>query len=301
MEGIDVFVEVVDAQSFTRAARRLGMPATTVSAKIARLEDRLGVTLIQRTTRQLRVTGAGRSYYERCVRALAEIAEGERELAAAAEQPAGLLRITAPADLAQALLTPIVERFLQTYPDVSVDLKITNRHVDLIVEEVDLALRVGPLQDSTLIVRKFVTGRLSLWAAETYLQRHGTPSTSADLAAHHFVSVNVNRSGITLKSPFGEAIDLNILNMKSRISSDDINNVRTFIQHGCGIGVLPDFIAETPDDFQSLIRVLPDYTSEVVPIFFAYPAQRFVPRAVQAFIEVALEIRTKYYTEAMRS
>lgn len=283
-ESIDVFVEVVDAQSFSRAASRLGMPATTVSAKIARLEERLGVTLIQRTTRQLRVTQAGRRYYERCVRALAEIAEGERELANVVEEPTGLLRITAPADLAQALLTPVVERFLDAYPKVVVDLKITNRVVDLITEEVDLALRVGPLKDSTLVVRRFKSGRLNLWAAKSYVQRAGLPRTRNDLSKHTLIRLSTLQPGVTLKSPAGETISLE---SPGRIATDDFSNLKALIQRGRGIGILPDFMGEEPGSGGSLVKVLPNYRSDVVSIYFAYPAQRFVPKTVQAFIAVA--------------
>lgn len=283
-ESIDIFVEVVDAQSFSRAANRLGMPATTVSAKIARLEERLGVTLIQRTTRQLRVTPAGRRYYERCVRALAEIAEGERELADVVEEPRGLLRITAPADLAQALLTPVVERFLDAYPKVSVDLKITNRVVDLISEEVDLALRVGPLKDSTLVVRKFKSGRLNLWAAKSYLQRFGLPRTRSDLSKHTLLRLSRLQPGFTLKSPAGETINLE---SPSRIATDDFSNLKALIQRGRGIGVLPDFMGEESGSAGSLVKVLSNYRSDIVSIYFAYPTQRFVPKTVQAFIAVA--------------
>jgi DNA-binding transcriptional LysR family regulator len=284
MEGIDVFVEVIDAQSFTRAARRLGMPTTTVSARIARLEERLGVTLIQRTTRQLHVTAAGRSYYARCVRALAEIAQGERELAAVVQEPTGVLRITAPADLAQALLTPVVEQFLQIYPRVTVDLKITNRLVDIIAEEVDLAVRVGPLEDSTLIVRKFKSGRLGLWATQAYLQHHGAPRTLADLAGHKFIGLSAMPERIALKSAAGDIIDARI---KSRLTTDDFSSLKVFIHRGYGIGVLPDFMGKGSDAVSPLLRVLPSYRSEVLSVYFAYPAQRFVPKAVQAFIAIA--------------
>lgn len=123
-------------------------------------------------------------YCERFVPALAEIVEGERELAHVMEEPTGLLRITAPADLAQEFLTPVVERFLDTYSEVAVDLKITNRVVNLITEEVDLAPRVGPLKDTTLVVRKFNSARLTLWAAKSYVQRFGLPRTRRDLSKH---------------------------------------------------------------------------------------------------------------------
>jgi DNA-binding transcriptional LysR family regulator len=286
IEGIDVFIEVVDALSFTRAAARLGMPATTVSARIARLEERLGVTLIQRTTRQLRVTPAGRRYYERCVRALAEMAEAERELADVVQEPTGVLRITAPTDLAQALLTPLVERFLERYPQVSVDLKITNRHVDLIAEQVDMAFRVGPLADSTLVVRRFRSGRLALWASQAYVQRRGIPQTPANLSDHVFLRLSILDERFVLKSAEGDTVDLSF---PSRLASDDFSSLKAFIERGYGIGVLPDFIGDDAASVAPLVRVLPGYMSELITVYLAYPMQRFVPKSVQAFIEIAIE------------
>jgi DNA-binding transcriptional LysR family regulator len=284
MDGIDVFVEVVDAQSFTRAAARLGMPTTTVSAKVARLEERLGITLIQRTTRQLRITSAGRSYYNYCIRALAEIAEGERELASVTEEPTGTLRVTAPGDLAQALLTPLVERFLQLFPKVSVELVVANQLIDLIAEGIDLAVRVGPLEDSTLIVRKFRSGRVALWASPSYLDRMGTPQTVDELSGHEFIRFSRLCERITLKSSTGDAVDIEF---KGRLASDDLDNLKTFVLRGNGIGLLPEFIGEDLMPFSPLVRVLPEYASEVSSVYFAYPAQRFVPQTVRAFIATA--------------
>ncbi len=282
LDGIDVFVEVVDAQSFTRAASRLAMPITTVSAKVARLEQRLGVTLIQRTTRQLRVTTAGRSFYDHCVRALSEIAEAEQEIAAALEAPTGTLRITAPADLANTLLAPLVERFLAAYPKAGIELIVTNQIVDLVGDGVDLAVRVGPLEDSSLIIRKFTAGRLALFASKAYLKSAGAPQDPADLQRHAFVTLSRLKGGPVLTSPTGDVIDLD---RPTRLVTDDFGTLKTFLQRGAGIGLLPDFMGH--DAGAGLAPVLPAYTSQAAPVFFAYPAQRFVSPSVRAFIGLA--------------
>ncbi|AMP37093.1 LysR family transcriptional regulator [Ralstonia solanacearum] len=284
LDSIEVFVEVVSARSFTRAGERLGMPTTTVSAKIARLEKRLGVTLIQRTTRQLHVTPAGMNYYDRCVRALAELSEGERELAAARDEPSGLLRITAPPDLAQTLLTPLVERFLQTYPKVSIELVITTRTVDLIAERIGLAVRVGPIDDSSLVIRRFCAARTALWAAPAYLDRMGHPQQPEDLARHDLIRFSLLGERVALKTATGEVIDVDFA---SRLASDDLDSVKTYVLRGNGIGLLPEFIGEQAQAPSPLVRVLPAYASEVRTVYFAYPAQRFVPQAVRAFIATA--------------
>ncbi len=283
LDGIEVFVEVVEAQSFIKAALRLRMPPATVSAKIARLEERLGVTLIQRTTRKLHVTAAGRSYYEHCARALAEMGEAQRQLAAATMQPTGRFRMTAPADLAQTLLPPLIERFLDIYPTVSVELAITNRKVDLLAEGIDLAIRVGPLRDSTLTVRKFRSGRIGLWASPVYVARMGLPKRPGDLSSHRFVTFTKLPKGLKLRSGRKSFT----LDFEGRIASDDLENVRTFLLRGNGIGVLPEFAGQELGGTTPLVRILPEFTSETATIFLAYPAQRFVPHAIRAFIAIA--------------
>lgn len=160
LDGIDVFVKVVQAGSFSAAARLLAMPLTTVSGKVASLEKRLGITLIQRTTRKLNITQAGDAYFKHCVRALEEMNAGEKEILTTRSEPEGLLRITAPADLGHSLLPAVVRNYLKTYPKTQIELLLTDRVVDLVGEGVDLAIRVGPLKDSSLIARKFRDGEV---------------------------------------------------------------------------------------------------------------------------------------------
>ncbi|WP_375254233.1 LysR substrate-binding domain-containing protein [Yoonia sp.] len=287
LEGIDVFTEVVDAKSFSTAARRLGMPTSTVSAKIARLEERLGTTLIQRTTRQLHVTPSGEAYYQRCIRAVNEMAAAERELADASQAPTGLLKISVPGDIAQFKLVPVVEAFLARYPKTSVDLNITNTRVDLIAEGIDLAIRVGALEDSTLVVRRFSEARLGLWASQDYLDKHGTPQTPRDLLTHSTVQMTQARDLMQLSDNHGNDISL----MRSNcIMCDDIQTVRTFVETGAGIGFLPDFAGAYT--LRPLVQILPDVTGPPAPLSFVYPSQRYVPQNVRAFIDLAKSIET---------
>jgi DNA-binding transcriptional LysR family regulator len=284
-QDIQVFVEVVDAASFTRAAQRLGMLTTTVSSKIARLEARLGVTLIQRTTRRLRVTAAGKGYYGHCVRALSEMAEAQRELACAAGEPTGLLRITTPADFAQSVLPPIIERFMRTYPRASVELVVTNRIVDLVAERIDVAVRVGPLEDSSLTARRFHSTRAGLWATPGYLHRRGVPKTPADLTRHDLLRFSRLPETVKLRASGNEAL----IDFRGRFATDDLDNLRTFILRGAGIGLLPDFLGEKLAKTSAVTRVLPDYVSPVRTLYFVFPAQRFVPQTVRAFIALAMD------------
>jgi len=285
LEDIEVFTEVVDAKSFTRAAKRLGMPTSTVSSKIARLEEKLGTTLIQRTTRQLSVTSEGKTYYAYCARALAELAEADRALARASAEPAGTLRVTAPADLAHAVLAPVVQTYLARHPRVSVELIVTNRKVDLVAEGIDLAVRIGNLTDSSLIARKFLDARVGLWASEKYLERHGIPQTVADLAHHEMIEMTLARGEVKLLNEDGIAVEVDF---SGRLATDDMHNCRTLIETGAGIGPLADFMGEDMSVSNQLVRVLPSLSSVTASAYFIYPAQRFVSQNVRTFIDCAL-------------
>jgi DNA-binding transcriptional LysR family regulator len=275
LDGIAVFVKVVQAGSFSRAARQLGLPNTTVSAKVARLEKRLGVTLIHRTTRKLHVTPAGRAYYERCAPALEAIQQAEAEMTVAAGEPAGLLRITAPGDVAHGVLPPIVTRFLESYPRVQVEIVVANRVVDLVAEGIHLAIRAAPLGDSTLMARRFLHFSGGLWASAAYLKRRGTPRSVHDLAQH---------DGLVFSRYSGRSPRLAF---RKRLLVDDLETLRIFAERGRGIATLTDFLAREV----GLVRVLPGWSWMSGALSFVYPGQRFVPANVRAFIDTALELR----------
>src|SRR5690348_7127436 len=253
LEGVDVFVRVVEAGGFSAAARLLGMPATTVSAKIARLEERLGVTLIQRSTRRMHVTAGGDAYYRHCREAMAALLAGEEELAAATSEPSGLLRITVPYDLAQVLLPPIVAAYLRRYAGTSIEVIATNFQLDLLAEGIDLAIRAAPaLKDSTLQVRKFGSAKLKLFASAAYLAAHGTPERLADLGNHEILVHRRFPPGLKLEGDNGERFEIT---GQARARADDMHSVRAFAEHGLGIAVLPEILGTLPES--KLVQVLP--------------------------------------------
>jgi DNA-binding transcriptional LysR family regulator len=284
LDGIAIFVKVVQAGSFSGAARLLGVPNTTVSAKVARLEKRLGVTLIQRTTRKLNITPAGRAYYERCVRGLEEIETAEAEVSLSAAEPRGLLRVTAPGDVAMGMLPPIVSRFLSRYPRTRVEVVVANRVIDLVAEGVHLAIRAAALRDSTLVARRFMPFSGGLWASRAYLGRKGAPKTPAHLEQHDCL-VFPRFSAPPLRLTDGRSrVEIGL---KGRLAVDDPQTLRNFILQGDGIGTLPEYLAsKTP-----LVRVLPKWTWTSGALSFVYPGQRFVPANVRAFIDTALIVQ----------
>ncbi|TPO08220.1 LysR family transcriptional regulator [Mesorhizobium sp. B1-1-5] len=280
VDEISVFVQVLEAGSFAAAARRLRMPASTVSAKVAALEQRLGTGLIQRTTRKLRVTPAGQAYFERCRAGLREIEAAEAAIMSGARSLNGLLRLTAAVDIAQSLLPPIIGAFRETFPMVKIELIVTDRIVDMIAEGVDLAIRVGPLRDSSLVTRSFVTGPSGLFASQHYLDRRGVPVHVDDLKHHDLIGFG---------KPWAHPLPLLMgsrkigVDLSGELTCDDLLTVRTFVAMGLGIGFLPAFFA----DQQRLVRVLPALHSPLTGLYFAYPAQKFVAARVKKFITFA--------------
>jgi DNA-binding transcriptional LysR family regulator len=286
LDAIAVFVKVVETGSFSGAARLLKMPKTTVSAKVAALEKRLGVILIHRTTRKLFVTEAGEQYFHHCANAVREIELGESALQYSQGVPSGLLKVTAPVDFGHTLLPKIVHAYLEKYPGTSVELLLVNRTVDLVGEGVDLAIRAGRLKDSSLIAKRFFAIETNLWAAPAYLAEAGTPRQPSDLARHRLLALSSMTSTTLGKGKQSVAIAIN-----SRVLTDDFEVVKAMIMLGAGIGWLPDFHITDAQAAGTLVQVLPEWKTEVAGGFnFVYPGSRYASPKVQAFIATAVEL-----------
>lgn len=289
LDDIAVFVKVVQAGSFSKAARLLDMPNTTVSAKVARLEKRLGVTLIQRTTRKLHITPAGQAYFARCMRGLAEIETAEAEISSASAEPRGVLRISVTADVAHSLLPPIASGYVRRHPQLALEVIVSNRVVDLVGEGIDLAIRAAALKDSTLVARRFLSFTVDLWASPAYLEQRGTPRTPADLENHDCLGFSrLARQQLRLSDGRQKAE----LPSNGRIGVDDMETLRAFVLQGAGIGTLPSFLCGPYVREGTLVRVLPKWTCTTGALSFVYPSQPFVPAKVRAFIDLALASRS---------
>lgn len=286
LAGIEVFVKIVQLGSISSAARALGLPVSTASGQLAALEQRLGVTLIQRTTRKLHVTQAGEAYFKRCAIALAEIQTADQELAIGREEPSGLLRMTCTSDIASQLLPPLIQGYLERYPRVSVELIVTYRLVDFIAEGVDLGLRIGELKDSSMLARRFTELRASLWAAPAYLSQHGMPKHPDQLREHIMVRYRTMPDQLTLHRGHEQ---IRISARPGRITVDDFDSLKAFLIQGQGLGVLPDHMARADAAAGRLCQVLPDWSWDTMALRFVYPAQRFVAPHLQRFMDHCLE------------
>lgn len=284
-DAVAVFVKVVEAHSFSGAARVLKMPKTTVSAKVAALEQKLGTTLLHRTTRSLGLTEAGERYYQHCARAVQELELGEAALAAKRKQPSGLLRVTAPVDLGHTLLPKITRAYLDAWPGTSVEMLLSNRIVDLVGEGIDLAIRVGSLKDSSMIARRFFPLSMHLWATPRYLAAAGTPRHPRELARHRFVGYMGLPPVLSKGRMQVEA------QTQARVMADDFEAIKAMLLLDEGIGLLPDFLAADAAAAGTLVPVLADWTLKTAGDFsFLYPGGRYASPKVQAFIDTALRV-----------
>ena len=287
LDDIAVFVRVVESGSFSAAARRLGMPKATVSAKVARLEKRLGLSLIQRTTRKLRMTEAGEQYFRPCAEAIREVEVAEATLQTTAGKPSGVLKVTAPVDLGHTLLPRIVHAYAARHPDVSVELLITNRVMDLVGEGIDLAIRPAQvLKDSSLIAQRYFEMGSNLWASPQYLQRLGALAHPRDLKSARFVGFVARSSAVLTNGK----LDVEVAT-HGTVRADNLETIKTLLLLEEGIGWLPDFLAEEAAQAGKLVPVLPQWRlKERAAIYFVYVGRKYGLPKVRAFIATAMEL-----------
>ena len=281
LNDVAAFVRVVENSGFAKAARELGVPTSTVSRAVARLEETVGIRLLHRTTRNLSVTSEGQAFHQRVAPLVASLRDATRTLGTSGKEPEGLLRITAPNDMGSAFLSEEVVRFTDRYPLVHVDLVLTNRKLNLVSEGIDVAVRAGRLESSSLVARKIGTLQVELYAAPSYAERHRLPGTLAELSKHHIVAFGAKDGKITwqLEGPRGqETAELN-----TRITGDDYGFVRATTVAGGGIGLIPRMIASSDVATGRLVRVLPEYGLKGAALHVIYPSARQVPTKVAAF------------------
>lgn len=280
-----IFVHVVEAGSFTGAAKNLGLPKSTVSRKITQLEERLGVRLIQRTTRSLRLTDTGNAYYNQCARILGEIEEANIAVTRMQSTPSGTLRLTAPVLFGSTVLSGLIAEYTELHPQVSVDMVLSDQKLDLVQDGIDVAFRVGVLEDSSLIGRRLGDARSVLCASPDYLKQRGTPAHPENLSEHSLV--NLSQWGSWQLCGANEEIYNH--NVKARIQVNDFASLYTLALSGAGITPLPTLIAASAIRAGTLIPVLKDWPFEASPIHALYPSNRHLSAKVRSFVDFVIE------------
>ena len=283
-----VFVRVVDDGGFSAAARALRLTPSAVSKQITRLEDRLGVRLLTRTTRQLNLTEEGSEFYERSVRILADMEEAELAVSQIDAQPRGTLHISCGVSFGKYQISPLLPEFLERYPDLSVEVATSDSLVDLVEEGVDVAVRFSPLPDSSMVARFLAGSRRAIVVAPSYLERHGEPTHPSQLVDHNCLTFSrqIQLNEWIFASPDGEIP----IHAKGNFMANNGETIFEMVLAGLGVARLARWLVESEVRAGRLKMVLQDYYRDVtVPIHAVYPTRRHLSPKVRAFVDFLVE------------
>ncbi|MDB5219332.1 MAG: Transcriptional regulator, LysR family [Myxococcaceae bacterium] len=282
-DGIEYLTATVETGSFAAAARRLGVTPSAVSRRVATLEGELGVQLLARTTRSLRLTEDGIAFHARCLRILEELHEAQDAIARVRKKPSGLLRVDAPIALGRSVLTPKLPAFLERYPEIRLDLTLRDQLVDPTAEGLDVLVRIGALRDSTLIGRRLGESQLLTCASPAYLRKHGVPKHPRDLARHH--CLGYLREGRPDAFAFVTDETTTSVPIAGPCNANDADVLLQLAVAGRGIILLFDFMMAAHLASGALVTVLDDYPSLSWPIHALYPKNRHLLPKVRVFLE----------------
>jgi DNA-binding transcriptional LysR family regulator len=286
-ESIRSFVAVAQRLSFVAAADALRIDPSTLSRRIQRLEETLAVRLFTRNTRRVVLTEAGAIYFERCLDILARLDEADATISNLSAEPRGLLRVTLPVTFGQRHIAPAIPQFLGLYPKISLDTSFTDRFVDVLEENVDVAIRIGKLKDSQLIARKLAPNHRVLCASPDYLNRYGRPEKPEDLEKHNCLIFSLLATGDTWHFFRGEKQV--VVPVKGSMRSDNAEALYQAALSGCGIALLATFIVGEDVRCGRLERILKEWTSPETDVFAVFGSGRYIPSKIQVFIDFLVE------------
>lgn len=287
LSAMRAFVRVVQTGSFSAVGRELNTTQATISKKVASLEAKLGVKLLTRSSRDVSLTQAGTDYYEQTVVMLSELDEVEARVRSQVATPQGTLRVTAPVAFGRLVLAPLIGEFLERYPDIKVDMSLGDRHVDLIAEGVDVAIRARKLEDSSLVARHLFENPMLLVASPSYLELHGEPREPADLKRHHCIVYSLLRTGNNWHFTYqGKEISVPVT---GDFQSDSGDTNLEVVLSGLGITALPIWMVEEHLQSGRLVQLLTDYKADQIPFNAIYPQNRYVPLKVRCFVDFLKE------------
>jgi len=279
LDGMVVFANIVERGGVTAAARALKLPKSNVSRRLAQLEYKLGVRLLERTTRKTHLTEIGEIYYQHCRRIVEEIEHADLSVAQSLEVPRGTLRVSTSVTVGQHLIAPLLPGFIKAYPEVRMSLQLSNRRVDLVEEGYDLAIRVGQLEDSSLISRSLGESELGGYGSEKYLEERGVPKSPTALAKLDCLAMSHAETGHVWKltGPAG----LKHVEIKPRTIVNDFAVLEQMVREGIGVALLPNYLAQSP----KLIRILPKWSVPLIELHAIYPSHRGATPKMRAFLD----------------
>nr|WP_314583855.1 LysR substrate-binding domain-containing protein [uncultured Pseudomonas sp.] len=295
-DAMQAFVRVVESGSFTKAAETLHMSKTSVTQLIQQLEARLRVKLLNRTTRKVNVTADGAVYYERAVRVLADVDDAETSLSSASTLPRGRLRVDVPSPFARTILIPALPDFYARYPDIQIDLGVSDRMVDMIGENVDCVVRGGELTDQSLMARHIGDLRLGVYAAPDYLKRAGVPAHPRELEDPHHRIVGYRWARTGKLFPMVMQRDGETVQTQGRyvLAVDDGNAYLEAGLAGLGILWLPHYMASKSQASGALVPLFEDWCLESMPMYVAFPPNRHISIKLRVFIDWVVELMAKH-------
>ncbi len=295
-DAMQAFARVVEAGSFTKAAETLHMSKTTVTQLVQQLEARLRVKLLNRTTRKVNVTADGAVYYERVLRLLADMDDAETSLSGAATLPRGRLRVDVPSPLASLILVPALPGFYARYPDIQIDMGVSDRIVDMIDENVDCVVRGGELMDQSLMARRVADLPLGVFAAPSYLARVGMPKHPQELedSAHRIVGFLWARTGKPV--PYSLRSPLESIQIKGRyaLAVDDGNAYLAAGLAGLGVLWLPRYMSQQFEARGELVPLFEGWTLDTMPLYVAFPPNRHISLKLRVFIDWVTELMAQH-------
>lgn len=291
IQSIRVFARVVEAGTFTKAAESLNLPKGTVTKLVQHLESRLKVKLLNRTTRRVTVTPDGAAYYERTVRVLNDLDDIEASMTNAQAKPSGRLRVDVGTSVAREIIIPALADFFQRYPDIQLDLGVTDRSVDLLVDNVDCVIRGGELVDQSLVARRVANVPLMTVASPAYLKAHGTPTHPEQLETeHHMVNHFSTRNGQPFTNEFSKDDQLLEISGRYKLSVNESNALTAAVLAGLGVAQIATLTALPLIERGELVQVLGDWKCYTVPLYVVYPPNRHLSAKVRAFVEWVVEL-----------
>jgi len=288
LKRIGVFTRVVETKSFSEAARQLGVAKSAVSKQIALLEKEVGVRLLNRTTRSLSLTEAGEIFYRHSAEIVNRTKIALSELREYQNQPTGTLRISCPVDYGTQHLVPVIKEVRALYPLLKIDLLLEDRVINMVEDGVDLAIRIGWLQESNLVAKKICETPVIVFASPEYLAKKGTPKTPQDLQQHDWISLSLFSSPLTWefeKKGQKQSVQKQKVQMHSQLKSNSVAAVVALAKSGQGISALSKFVVQDYIDQGLLQPLLTDYELEASGIYAVYPHREHVPPKVRIFID----------------
>ena len=289
LRTLAIFVKVAERLSFVRAAADLGITQSGVSNAISRLEDQIGTPLLARTTRKVSLTEHGAAYFERCRQALAELEEAELVLKNAQLKPSGNLRIDMPVSFGRLKVVPLLGAFQARYPDISLRVTFNDRYIDHIEESVDVSIRFGNLQDSSLIARRLGGAQLSVVGAPRYFAKFGQPKKPEDLAGHNCLAFTFRDTRLAREWRFAQAGGETVLPIQGTMSLSDGASVCDAARAGYGLAQLQDFFIDALIARGQLVPVLEKFKPAAQPIWLVYPQARHLSPKVRAFVDFMVD------------